>query len=262
MITAMAMVVGAAEPKTPAPMPTSVAKTEAKVFKQGSEVYRYRYRAPKQVEAGKKYPLIVFFHGMGDRGTDNWKQLRNGPDAILDYVDRKGIEAFFLAGQVPPKERWENKVPGCRERTASEQPNPTMRLTFALIDKLIAEQAIDPARVYLIGISMGGFGVWDAVQRRPELFAAAMPMCGGGDVSRAARTKDLPIWCFHGDSDRNVSVKYSRDMVAAIKAAGGKVIKYREYPGMGHRCDIPTLRDDTVYEWLFAQRRQRALDSL
>lgn len=115
---------------------------------------------------------------------------------------------------------------------------------------------IDPDRLYITGLSMGGFGTWDAIQRKPDLFAAAVPICGGGDVSKASHITKIPIWVFHGAEDNLVNPKWSRDMVEAIKRAGGNP-KYTEYPGVGHHSWVPAYSDPELFEWLFSQKKKK-----
>ena len=126
-------------------------------------------------------------------------------------------------------------------------------MTLALIDSLGKEVSIDQQRVYVTGLSMGGFGVWDAIQRRPKLFAAAVPICSGGDTALAPSIKHLPIWAFHGDSDTTVKPQRLRDIIAALKAAGGQP-RYTEYPNTGHNSWTATYANREVYAWLFAQK--------
>ncbi len=235
--------------------PAAKAKTTPQVWESNGEKFCYRYHEPKRLEPGKKYPLVVLFHGAGERGNDNWAQLVHGASEILDYAERTNEEIFFIAGQVPHGRMWVDHPWNAQQHTMNKTPTSQLRMALALIDKLVAEKPIDMSRVYATGISMGGYGTWEAVQRRPELFAAAIPVCGGGDTAQASKLKEVPIWCFHGDKDGAVPVKRSRDMVAAIKAAGGTKILYREYPGVGHGCWNATYRDDSVLKWFFAQRK-------
>jgi len=123
-----------------------------------------------------------------------------------------------------------------------------------LIEALCKEYPIDKGRIYLTGLSMGGYGTWDLISRRPELFAAAIPVCGGGDPAQAEKLAKLPIWAFHGDADPLVPVERPRDMIAAIKKAGGEP-KYTEYKGVGHDAWTPTYRDSKVLDWLFEQKK-------
>ena len=123
-----------------------------------------------------------------------------------------------------------------------------------MVDGLIAAGKVDPARVYVTGLSMGGYGTWYAAGMPGSRFAAAAPVCGGGDPDWAKRYVGLPVWAFHGDDDRAVPVGRSREMIEAIRAAGGEP-KYTEYPAVGHDSWTRTYADDAFHDWLFAQRR-------
>ena len=115
------------------------------------------------------------------------------------------------------------------------------------------EFSIDATRLYVTGLSMGGYGTWDALQRYPDRFAAAVPICGGGDVKQAKKIAQIPIWAFHGDKDTAVPVERTRSMIAALKEAGG-MPKYTEYPDVGHDSWTATYKDPALHEWMFAQR--------
>jgi predicted peptidase len=129
-----------------------------------------------------------------------------------------------------------------------------MDIVLDLMDDFIASNPVDPDRVYVTGPSMGGFGTWDAIQRRPERFAAAVPVCGGGDATLAKQIARVPVWAFHGARDPVVNPKRSRDMIAALKAAGAKP-RYTEYENVAHSAWIPAYADDEMFKWLFSQRR-------
>jgi predicted peptidase len=120
---------------------------------------------------------------------------------------------------------------------------------------MLEESSIDPKRIYITGLSMGGYGTWDAIYRRPNLFAAAAPICGGGDPTTVSAYSTLPIWCFHGDQDEAVPVEYSRKMIESLKEVGAEP-KYTEYAGVGHDSWTQTYAADEFFEWLFAQRRK------
>ena len=209
--------------------PANIAeRTEAKTF-AGADgaVFRYRW-AEKLPDDGSKVPLVIFLHGAGERGTNNVAQLRHGVEELLNAM----------------------------RHTMLPKPSETMALELALIDKLLADQRTDARRVYVTGISMGGYGTWDIICRRPQLFAAAMPICGGGDTAQAAKIAKVPIWVFHGSADRAVPVFRSRSMVSALWAAGSNA-HYREYPDAGHNVWTRTYRDDEVLKWFFSQRNTR-----
>lgn len=242
-------------PKKAVRYPAAMSKTEAKSFEKDGKKLFYRYHEPKKFESGKKYPLVILLHGAGERGYNNWSQLKHGASNILDFAERNGEEIFFVAGQVPFNGRWVDRPGQAQSPKAKQVPDAKLPLALALADQLIKDKPVDVARVYVTGLSMGGHGTWQALLTRPDFFAAAIPICGWGDVSQAAKLKDVPIWCFHGDQDPAVAVRCSRDMVAAIKAAGGTKVQYREYPGVGHDSWTATYRDDSVLKWLFSQKK-------
>jgi len=124
-----------------------------------------------------------------------------------------------------------------------------------MVDPPVNGPGTDRTRLYLVGVSMGGRGVWDTVLARPELFAAAVPICAAGDPTDLRRIKHLPVWCFHGGADTTVPVDYARRMTAALRKLGGNV-KYTEYPGVGHDSYRNAFREPELLPWLFAQRKQ------
>jgi predicted peptidase len=214
----------------------------------------YRLLKPKGYDPKQKYPLVVFLHGAGERGADNAVQLVHG---MADFASDKIMEsypAFVIAPQCPESLQWVEVPWTLDEHQMPKEPSTPLRQTLELVAALPKEFSIDPARLYITGLSMGGFGVWDAIQRHPDLFAAAAPVCSGGDASLAKAIKEVPVWVFHGDADGVVKVRRSRDMIAALKAAGGAP-KYTEYPGVGHDSWTATYRDPELYRWLFAQKR-------
>lgn len=230
---------------------------EARVFKTDDDALPYRLLKPKNYDESQKYPLVLFFHGAGERGDDNKRQLVHGmadfaSDAVMDKYP-----CFVVAPQCPSGSQWVNAPWSADAHETPEKPAPPMRQSLELLSALQKEFAIDADRIYVTGLSMGGFGTWDAIQRNPKLFAAAAPICGGGD-SRPEKVKpiaDLPIWAFHGDKDTAVKPLRSRDMIAALKKAGGAP-RYTEYPGVGHNSWSATYANPEFYEWLFAQRKK------
>jgi predicted peptidase len=227
----------------------SVSVTEAG---QGVE-FRYRLLAPAAPAAGTRYPLVVFLHGAGERGRDNEKQLKYLPTWMAEPALRERHPCYLLAPQCRESERWVDVSWADKKSTPQGPPTTDLLAAIAALQAVIASEAVDPARIYLTGLSMGGFGTWDLAARQPARFAAILPICGGGDEATAPRLSRLPIWCFHGDADQVVAVDRSRSMIAAVKAAGGSP-KYSELPGVGHDSWTPAYRDPAVLDWLFAQR--------
>jgi predicted peptidase len=215
----------------------------------------YRLLAPAKSKAGAKYPLVIFLHGAGERGTDNKKQLVHGMnDFAADEIMAKH-PAFVVAPQCPEGKRWVEVDWTLDSHQMPAQPSQPLSSMFELVDTLIKTKPIDTKRIYITGLSMGGFGVWDAVQRRPELFAAAVPICGGGDPLLAKQIHFVPVWAFHGADDKTVKVSRSREMIEALRNVGEEP-KYTEYKGVGHDSWTRTYKDPALYEWLFAQRKE------
>lgn len=224
----------------------------------GGEVLRYRLLKPLSALAAttQTYPLILFLHGSGSEGEDNTKQLLNfAPEIATDEMMRR-YPCYVVAPQLPDGARWVAiKWDDDRGGRAPEKPSRATRLTFELLAALKKEFPIDARRIYVTGLSMGGHGVWDMLWRKPELFAAAVPVCGGGDLSKARLFVHVPLWAFHGARDPVVPADRSRGMIAALRKAGGQP-KYTEYPSRGHDAWLPAYRDPQLYEWLFAQSRR------
>jgi len=216
--------------------------------------FRYRWAEPAKVVPGKVYPLVVLFHGAGERGTNNVAQLKWGANELLGYMRANGIEGYFVAGQVPEGKQWVDTPWGNTSHRMNARPSETMALAFGLLDKVVAECPVDRSRIYATGISMGGYGTWDAIQRRPDFFAAAMPCCGGGDTHLAWKIRNVPIWTWHGDRDTAVPVVRSRDMVAALWAVDGR-IRYTEVAGCGHGVWTPAYANKEALKWLFDQKK-------
>jgi predicted peptidase len=230
-----------------------------RVIQEGAQVeFHYRLLRPEAVggngRADGLYPLVLFLHGAGERGSDNAKQLKYLPTWLADPALRRRHPCYVLAPQCRMDERWVD-VSWADAKSTPQPAAPTVDLAAATqaLEETIAREHVDPARIYLTGLSMGGYGTWDLAARMPDRFAAILPVCGGGDERVAARIASLPIWCFHGDADTAVPADRSRTMIAAVKAAGGRPI-YSELPGVAHDSWTPAYRDGFVLDWLFSQR--------
>ena len=227
----------------------------ARAFKSEMGELKYRLFTPADYDANKKYPLVLFFHGAGERGADNAKQLVHGMRDFSSEEVQQKYPCFIVAPQCPDNQQGVNVPWSAAEHTMPQQPAESLQLSLELLEALQKEFSIDDKRIYVTGLSMGGYATWDIIQRHPELFAAAAPVCGGGDKGGARKMAKLPLWVFHGDSDTAVPPQRSRDMIAAIKAAGGSP-KYTEYKKTGHDSWSATYRDPEFYAWLFAQERE------
>jgi predicted peptidase len=213
----------------------------------------YRLLKPEGYDPAKKYPLVIFLHGAGERGNDNEAQLKHGVKEFVKSDVRKKYPCFLIAPQCPTRQVWAGLEGGFGSHKQAAKPSEPGRLVLELIGAMQKEYSIDPNRIYLTGLSMGGYGTWDLLARRPKLFAAGAPVCGGGDESTAEKIANIPIWVFHGDKDTSVPVARSRTMVEALKKAGGHP-KYTEYPGVGHNSWDKAYADPELMKWLFAQK--------
>ena len=218
----------------------------------------YREYRPAVLDEGKKYPLLIFLHGFGERGDDNRKQMTHCADDIIQFIEKEKQPAFLIMPQCPDDMRWVRYVRPITSPPHRMDRYPTLALQMAekLIEQKIAEEPIDANRVYVAGLSMGGFATWELLSRRPDLFAAGVPVCGGGDPAQAKNLKGIPLWVFHGGADKVVTPDYSKMVVEAIRSAPDSAeVKYTEYPGVGHDSWTLTFKDPEVLRWIFRQRR-------
>ena len=237
--------------------PATLYEAHAFDFVDGEETATLPYRLlrPEAIEAGKQYPLVVFLHGAGERGSDNLAQLKYFPAWMADAEARKAYPCFVLAPQCRQEKWWANfRRDPSEGDPLKEPPAADLAAVADVMEQLLADLPIDQDRVYLTGLSMGGFGSWDLAARMPERFAAMIPVCGGGNTQLATRYLGLPIWCFHGGDDAVVRPELSRRMVDAIREAGGEVT-YTEYEGVGHDSWTPAYQDPATLAWLFEQVR-------
>ena len=231
---------------------------------QGSDTLAYRILFPQNYDTTQKYPLIIFLHGAGNRGKDNQKQLVNGASFFLKELNRKQFPAIVVLPQCGINDFWArtriinaltDSTPFKFEYLADVPMNKGLRLVSQLLDSLSAGKNINNKQMYVGGLSMGGMGTFELLWRKPGFFAAAFPMSGGGNISKAqAYGNGFPIWIFHGDKDPVVDVNDSRKMAAALKTVNAKV-KYTEYAGVKHDSWNKAFADRELLPWLFAQKK-------
>lgn len=217
----------------------------------------YRLLSPQKMEPGKKYPLVIFLHGAGERGVNNTSQLKFFPTRMTEPAMRAKYPCFIFAPQCPPGRRWASMDWLGHKMTYDPKLSDDLEAVYEVALQIIKSEPIDPHRVYITGLSMGGFGTWELAIRHPEMFAAVAPICGGGETAAAPTLLMVPVWAWHGDNDHAVNVQRSRDMVAALRAAGGNV-KYTEVHGGSHfdAWHQAYTRPDGVIPWLFEQRKK------
>jgi predicted peptidase len=219
----------------------------------------YRILLPEGYAEGKKYPLILVLHGAGERGSDNEKQLIHGSKLFLDSLIRKKHEAIVVFPQCPENSYWSsveidrNKAPLALDFDYSRPITRPLKASIELVRELLTKERIDERRVYITGLSMGGMGTFEAVHHYPNLFAAALPICGGGDTEHYRKVK-TPFWVFHGSDDAVVNVRYSKEMVGKLKDVGAKV-KYTEYPGVNHNSWDNAFAEPDFLPWMFKRKK-------
>jgi predicted peptidase len=245
---------------------------EARVY----ESMPYRLLEPLSIEPDRRYPLILSLHGSGGVGDDNVSNLRFWNGVMARRSWRETYPAFVLVPQRRPGGIWGPKPDDERARDLYLRNDLTT--AFELIDEIRREFPIDDSRIYVLGSSGGGIGSWNALRARPNLFAAAIPVCGRwpAEPDDLANLAEIPIWCFHGDEDPLVDVEFSRRAFADLTSAGG-LMKYTELRGVQHNAWIRAFRyqgDDAsrgdvtrrssdrcdltpdVWQWLFRQQKQ------
>ena len=201
---------------------------------------KYLFYLPKDYYNAKKiaWPLILFLHGMGERGNDLELVKIHGIPKIVKT--QKDFPFIAVSPQCPTEYVWRDKK--------------MLQAVESLILKIIKNYRIDKTRVYVTGLSMGGYGTWALAARRPDFFAAAVPICGGGDPTTVNVLKNLPIWVFHGGLDGIVLPEESEKMVQALERAGGKV-RYTLYPKAYHDSWTETYDNPALYDWLLSNRK-------
>lgn len=213
----------------------------------------YRILLPIDYDCSKKYPLLVFLHGSGERGEDNEAQLKHGANLFLQEDTRKNFQAIVVFPQCPNGESWssmESDSTGKWDFPFTKEPSRQMKLLQGLLNEVMVNNCVDDRKVYLGGLSMGAFGILEWMAREPNRFAAAFPICGGGNtLLTAIYGSKIPTWFFHGDADAVVPVQYSRELVEKIKAEKGNV-QYTEYPGIGHDSWNNAFKEPNLLSWL------------
>jgi predicted peptidase len=245
--------------------PQDYSKFQKQFYVQGPDTLRYRILYPDNYDSSKQYPLVVFLHGAGHRGKDNQKQLVNGASLFLKDQNRKRFPAIVVFPQCGLNDFWArtrilrtatDSTPFRFEYLTDVPMNKGLNLVSMFLDSLSETQQIIKNQIYVGGLSMGGMGTFELLWRKPGFFAAAFPICGGGNPSVATQyKKGFPIWIFHGDKDPVVDVNDSRKMAAALKSADANV-KYTEYPGVKHDSWKKALQEPELIPWLFQQRAE------
>ena len=213
--------------------------TSKQLDETASEDFRYWIFLPKDYDADsadKTWPLMIFLHGAGERGTDLAKVKVHGPPKKLEEAEFRDNCRFIVVS------------PQCLEGNYW-----SAKQILLLLDSLEKSYKVDKKKIYVTGLSMGGFGTWMLAAEAPQRFAAMVPICGGGDSGAASKMVDLPIWAFHGEQDRVVRPELSRKMIEAIEKAGGKKAKLTVYPDAEHDSWTETYNNPELYKWMLQQ---------
>lgn len=220
----------------------------------------YRELKPANPDSNQTYPLVLFMHGAGERGSDNTKQLLHGSRMFENPVNQEKYPAFVLFPQCPENEFW-----AYPERPASlspdgmpvfEKPTPLIQTVAELVSNYLNMPEVDKNRVYVIGMSMGGMATYDLASRYPEIFAAAIPICGTVNPNRLQTIKDVKFRIYHGDADDIVPVEGSRQAYKSLKSTGNEV-EYFEFPGINHNSWTPAFNQPDFMDWLFSQSKNK-----
>ncbi|MDD2479299.1 MAG: prolyl oligopeptidase family serine peptidase [Victivallaceae bacterium] len=213
---------------------------------------KYRFFAPSKGNSKRKYPLVVHFHGAGSRGDNNTSQLYLAKKVTAGENANK-YPCFVFAPQCPAGKKWVDVDWTALSHKMPVKPVEQMAMAMAAIDEIIKKYSVDNEKIYVYGQSMGGFATWDIICRRPDMFAAAVPVCGGADETKAPEIAQVPAWIFHGELDTTVKVARSQNMFAALKKAGGNP-KYTEYPKVKHNAWSYSY-SPKLFEWMFSQKK-------
>ncbi len=237
---------------------------EKKDFIQNSDTLPYRILFPKDYDAGKQYPMVLFLHGAGERGNDNEKQLVHGAKMFLEDSIRSKYSSIVVFPQCPQNSFWANidismdSVTGKRTLAYRENGEPTkaMKLLLGLYRSLKEKYTPDEGRLYVGGLSMGGMGTFELARRLPDNFAAAFAICGGANTATTSQLKNTAWWVFHGMKDNVVNPKNSIDMAKALKTAGAEV-KLTLYPEANHNSWDDAFKEPEFFSWIFKHKKSK-----
>jgi len=232
---------------------------EKETFIFENDTLNYRILKPLNYDPNKQYPVHLFLHGSGERGKDNSSQLTHGGSLFLKKENREKYNSWVIFPQCSKNDRWpsissdlwdqvfENKI---------KKPNKSLGLVIRLMDEFIEEKDVDNQRIYLSGLSMGGMGAFEILYRRPDMFAAATPICSNG-ITQLAKlfANKVPVWIFHGSDDKVVSPKYSLEMARAIIESGGSP-KMTLYADVDHNSWDNAFAEKDFLKWIHSKTKK------
>ena len=232
-------------------------------FVNNSDTLQYRMLLPKNFSSDKQYPVVLFLHGAGERGNDNESQLVHGSKLFTNEINRDSFPTIVIFPQCPKNDYWSSvevdrsNYPIKLKFKYDDGPTKPMHLVMDLMDEMLEKPYVKQDQIYIIGLSMGGMGTFELIHRKPEMFAAAVPICGGGNTSSVSNyAKTLPIWVFHGAQDKVVDPQLSIDMVSAILKEGG-LPKFTLYDYANHNSWDPAFAEPELLSWLFSNKKSK-----
>lgn len=235
-----------------------------KLFIQNSDTLKYRIMYPKDFSEDKNYPIVLFLHGAGERGSDNTSQLIHGSKLFANDENREAFPAIVIMPQCPKDDFWANAsvdrttMPITLKFPNGGEPTKALHLVMQLMDGMIAKPFVNNSQFYVGGLSMGGMGTFEILSRKPDMFAAAFAICGGGNLE-AAQTyaTKTDLWIFHGAKDDVVNPQLSIDMVSAILNHGGKP-NFTLYGKDNHNSWDSTFAEPQLLPWLFSKSKNKS----
>lgn len=227
-------------------------------FVKGTDTLLYRLLLPENFDPAKKYPVLFFLHGSGERGNNNEAQLLHGGNLFQSERMRKDFPAIVIFPQCPAKDFWANvQFRNTGERFGFQtggEPGKAMSMLMALVDNYRDKKYADKDRFYVGGLSMGGMGTLELLRRKPKVFAAAVSICGGDHVDNVKKYRKVPLWFFHGEKDTSVPAEKSKVVVAELQRLKAKDVKLTLYPEAGHNSWDAAFADPELLPWLFSHK--------
>lgn len=229
-------------------------------FISGGDTLLYRMLLPENFDPQKKYPVLFFLHGSGERGNDNEAQLFHGSKLFLQPENRKNFPAIIIFPQCPKDDFWANLKRG--DGTTSERfgfqkggkPGKAMELLIGLISEMKSQKYAAKDQFYVGGLSMGGMGTFELLRHKPKIFAAAFSICGGDHVENVKKYRKVPLWIFHGGKDTVVPLEKSEIVVNELKRLNAE-IKFTVYPEANHNSWDPAFAEPGFLSWIFSHRK-------
>jgi predicted peptidase len=230
-----------------------------KIFVFENDTLNYRILKPLNYDETKQYPVHLFLHGAGERGNDNVSQLIHGGKLFLEKENREKYKSWVIFPQCSMDDRWPSIISDNWNKTFENKtttPNKSLGLVIRLMDKFVEKKQVDKQRIYISGLSMGGMGTFEMLYRRPDMFAAATPICGNG-ISQLAKSyaAKVPIWIFHGSDDEVVSPKHSLKMAKAIIDSGGSP-KMTLYENVNHGSWNNAFAEKDFLKWIHSKSKK------